>query len=384
MVPRRTDHPVHMTDTATTSDDTGGHQSGLFSLAEIPKVETATALLTDRFLVPPFTVLDARQGYWQDRKRSWLSLGIRGEVGRVHNTTERGGGTPRPNKSIPGGASGMDPSYYAKKRAAETIVGRVLSNEEFEADHWDGVMMPPTSVFDPVICEVAYRWFAPPGGRILDPFAGGSVRGVVASILGHPYTGIDLRAEQIDANNAQATEILASDTTDYPRPRWTVGNSDVVLDECPPESFDFVFSCPPYYDLEVYSDDPGDLSNMGTYDAFADAHSRIIGKAMRALKPNRFAVWVIGDIRDRAGNLRNMIADTYFAFTNADGVNYHNDAIYITPIGTMAARAASTFSGGRRLTRGHQYVMVFVKGDAKAAVAACGDLSVPDAAEMFG
>ncbi|HXF87125.1 MAG TPA: hypothetical protein VNK48_02075 [Xanthobacteraceae bacterium] len=41
-----------------------------------------------------------------------------------------------------------------------------------------------TSIFDPVLCEIAYRWFCPPGGSVLDPFAGGSVRGIVASRLG--------------------------------------------------------------------------------------------------------------------------------------------------------------------------------------------------------
>jgi len=35
--------------------------------------------------VPPFSVLDARQGYWQDRKRAWLSLGIESELGRGVN-----------------------------------------------------------------------------------------------------------------------------------------------------------------------------------------------------------------------------------------------------------------------------------------------------------
>ena len=32
--------------------------------------------------MPPFSVLDARQGYWQDRKRAWLALGIQSELGR--------------------------------------------------------------------------------------------------------------------------------------------------------------------------------------------------------------------------------------------------------------------------------------------------------------
>ena len=38
--------------------------------------------LATQFLVPPFSVLDARQGYWQDRKRGWLALGIQSEIGR--------------------------------------------------------------------------------------------------------------------------------------------------------------------------------------------------------------------------------------------------------------------------------------------------------------
>ncbi len=37
---------------------------------------------SERFLVPPFSVLDARQGYWQDRKRAWIALGIQSELGR--------------------------------------------------------------------------------------------------------------------------------------------------------------------------------------------------------------------------------------------------------------------------------------------------------------
>jgi ParB-like chromosome segregation protein Spo0J len=38
--------------------------------------------LSERFLVPPFSVLNAREGWWQARKRSWLALGIKSEEGR--------------------------------------------------------------------------------------------------------------------------------------------------------------------------------------------------------------------------------------------------------------------------------------------------------------
>lgn len=51
--------------------------SGLGSQAEAAKKK-----LAERFLVPPFSVLDARQGYWQERKQAWLLLGIQSELGR--------------------------------------------------------------------------------------------------------------------------------------------------------------------------------------------------------------------------------------------------------------------------------------------------------------
>lgn len=38
--------------------------------------------MIDVFGAPPFSVLDARQGYWQERKDFWIGLGIKSEIGR--------------------------------------------------------------------------------------------------------------------------------------------------------------------------------------------------------------------------------------------------------------------------------------------------------------
>ena len=56
----------------------------------MPLFETVTHkipsnLLKDRFLVPPFSLFDTKTGYWQERKRSWTSLGIKSEIGRGDN-----------------------------------------------------------------------------------------------------------------------------------------------------------------------------------------------------------------------------------------------------------------------------------------------------------
>jgi hypothetical protein len=44
-----------------------------------------TKSLAETFGVPPFSVLNAREGWWQDRKRAWLALGIQSELGRGDN-----------------------------------------------------------------------------------------------------------------------------------------------------------------------------------------------------------------------------------------------------------------------------------------------------------
>ena len=142
---------------------------------------------------------------------------------------------------MPSHTSG-DPSFYAKKRARETELGRALSTEEFLAEHYEASEAPTasgTSIFDPVLCEIACRWFCPPGGTVLDPFAGGSVRGVVASRLGFSYVGVELRADQVAANQAQAA--LGA----RPAPRWITGDSRDIGRLAKAVEADLIFSCPP-------------------------------------------------------------------------------------------------------------------------------------------
>ena len=154
--------------------------------------------LADRFLIPPFDVLDARSGWWRTRKRQWLTLGFRSEVGRDGGLTYR---TER-----------ADPEFYRRKTAAERELGRTLTAAEFKESYYtqpaEGVGAG-TSIFDPVLCELAYRWFSAPGAVVLDPFAGGSVRGLVAGALGRRYYGNDLSGKQVASNREQAEEFAA-------------------------------------------------------------------------------------------------------------------------------------------------------------------------------
>ncbi len=221
-----------------------------------------------------------------------------------------------------------------------------------------------TSIFDPVLCELCYLWFSPPGGLVLDPFAGGSVRGIVASRLGRRYLGVDLRPEQIEANKAQA------DLATGPAPDWRVGDSREIGKICKGVEADFIFSCPPYADLEVYSDDPADISTMD-YPAFREAYFQIIREACALLKPDRFAVFVVGDIRAKDGMYYGFPEDTVLAFREA-GLGKYNEAILVTATGSLPIRAAKAFEHSRKLGKTHQNVLVFCKGDPVKATAAIG------------
>lgn len=230
-----------------------------------------------------------------------------------------------------------------------------------------------TSIFDPVLCEIAYRWFSPPGGLILDPFAGGSVRGIVASKLGRQYIGHELRAEQVAANRAQGSEICGDE--EFP-PAWIQGDSRNIDTTCADVDADMVFSCPPYADLEVYSDDARDLSTM-PYADFKAAYFEIIRKACDRLRPDSFACFVVGEVRDKKGNYIDFVGDTVQAFRDA-GLQYYNEAILITAAGSLPIRAGKQFSSGRKLGKTHQNILVFVKGDGKRAANRCGPVEVDE------
>jgi DNA modification methylase len=209
-----------------------------------------------------------------------------------------------------------------------------------------------------VLCELAYTWFSKAGSQVVDCFAGGSVRGVVAGSLDRKYYGIDLREEQIKANVQQAKDLIPNADVQY-----VCGDSNALIKNAP--DADFIFSCPPYGDLEVYSDKEDDLSNMPD-DEFDKVYANIIKQTCDRLKDDRFACFVVGDYRDKDGNYTNFTGKTVQAFLDA-GLKLYNEAILATPIGTAMLRAGKQFDAKRKLVKTHQNVYVFLKGDARKA-----------------
>lgn len=269
--------------------------------------------LAARFGVPPFSVFDTRQGYWQERKRVWRAfIGDNGES------------------------------------REETLFKP--GNSETSAKIAD---IGTVSILDPVLAEVLVKWFCPKGGSTFDTFAGDTVFGAVSAMLDRPFVGIELRQEQADLNNARTAG------KGYPA-RYVCDDGQNVLQHLEPESRDFFFSCPPYFDLEVYSDDPRDASNQGDYEAFRSILDNAFTGAARVLKPGRFAAVVMSNVRDRRGFYRDICGDIR-AIMARNGLHLYNEIILVNAVGSASMRAAG-YMRNRKVARMHQNVMVFHKG----------------------
>ena len=222
-----------------------------------------------------------------------------------------------------------------------------------------------TSLFSPVLAEVMTSWYSRPGSIVLDPFAGGVVRGLVCGYLDRRYVGIELRAEQIDANERY---VRRCESLIPSRPRYIRGDSMAGIGS---STVDMILTCPPYHDLEIYSDDPRDLSRM-TWEGYLDAMRSMVGEISRGLRPDRFFVLVLAERRDRRGQLRGRPSRVEMMIMDTPGIDMYSEIIYRPAIGMAALYASRTMNGGRKVRRVHQTVVIGVSGQWRRAHRYCG------------
>lgn len=315
--------------------------------SDIPKLEGNS--LNDRFVVPPFSILDTRKGYWQARKKIWREK--IGDMGESRNDTLF--------KSL----TMKYENLYQKTREHREQLGisfreyfdKYVSEEEKEREGRK-VFSADVSMFDPVLAEILCKWFTPyKGAKIFDCFAGDTRKGLVFGQCGYDFTGIELRQEQVDINN----RVIAG--RDLPV-RYICDDGQNVAKHIEPESQDLLFSCPPYFDLEVYSDKENDASNQDTYEDFIAILENAFKSAVGCLKNNRFAVVVVGDVRNKkTGGYYGFNDDIKRIFKEA-GCLVYNEMILVEAAAGLALRVGR-FMNSRKVGKTHQNILVFYKGD---------------------
>jgi DNA modification methylase len=274
-------------------------------------------LMRDVFIVPPFSILDTTMAEWQDRKAIWMGI-----IGDATPTKE--------NVLYKTDANGGDNMFAA---------------------------MESSSNFDPVLAEVLCKWFGVRGGKVLDPFAGEQVKGIVCGEIGMKYTGVEIRPEQVEYNRKAAEKYGK-------KVKYVAGDSMLIEQLVRERNFDFVFTSPPYYDLEVYG--KADLSALGTYTQFLKAYGQILAQTYKMLADDRFMALKVGEIRDKTtGEYRNFVADT-IAIMVRMGAKYYNEIILVNSIGSLPLRAGHIMNISRKVGKRHQNVLVFYKGELAA------------------
>ena len=116
------------------------------------------------------------------------------------------------------------------------------------------------SNFRPMNAKAIYERFAPAGGVIFDPCTGfgGRLLGCLSSNKNFKYIGCDPNTETMYHLHQLAEYIEMVTGRDESYELHCCGSEDM---RGPANSVDFAFTSPPYFDLEIYSDEPTQCYN---------------------------------------------------------------------------------------------------------------------------
>jgi len=294
-------------------------------LFNVEKLNISKTTLSEKYLVPPFSVINTHQPYVKSRFAFWENIGLCSEEGRDAQLA-------------------YDNRRMNKRRKK----------------HING-----TSVFNPVLCEVLYKWFTIPNSKVLDPFAGGVVRGAMASFLGHSYVGYELSENQVKSNIETFNKIKDKYVVDD-RTVWVNEDSELITLREENETYDFIITCPPYYNLEKYTDNPKDLSNLATYTQFINKYERILVGAVEKLKQDSFLAITVSEVRDKkTTEYYGFVSDTINILKNTCKLHYYNEIILYNDTGNLAITSGNYLDISRKVGRQHQNVLIFYKGNIK-------------------
>lgn len=184
-------------------------------------------------------------------------------------------------------------------------------------------------------------------------FGGGGTRGYIATKMGYDYTGVEIRKEEYDRVINQMKE-------------WKLNFNFILEDSVnfiPKDKYDFAFTCPPYYDLEVYSNLDEDLSNAKDYNTYLSMLENVIKNIYSCLKNNTFCVFVVGNFRNKKGELEHLNGDL-IRIAKHIGFKLWDELIW-QGASNVALTRCGKFEKNRKSVRMHEYIIVLKKGDDK-------------------
>lgn len=212
------------------------------------------------------------------------------------------------------------------------------------------------SVFNPIVAIWILNLFAPKQGIVYDPFAGGGTRAICACKAGLDYVGIEIRQEEIEQlkirfdNNNVTPRVIHCNSQNVPELKNSIA--------------DFLLTCPPYWNLEIYGGGCDDLSMAKTYKDFLSMLDNVIKESYRILKHGALSCWVVGLHREKNKGLLALNHDV--AKLHCENGFIFKEEIILNQVNTGAIRRIGNFSKGNKLLiRTHEYCLIFQKGRGK-------------------
>lgn len=222
------------------------------------------------------------------------------------------------------------------------------------------------SRFSQNVGRMLLRLYTKTGDTVVDPFAGHNSRMELCWRSGRNYIGHDISRVFMEMNRKVAAllqEELEGDMFGKEHFRaW------IRLHECDSrrmptadEAGDFTITSPPYWDLEHYGDEHGQLGNR-SYGSFLDSLRAVAADNCRCLKPGAFCVWCVNDFR-KNGKFYSFHEDVASLMRGA-GFRQH-DALVIDLGPAIRAAFASQVVETKIVPKRHEYCLVFRRKESR-------------------
>jgi DNA modification methylase len=219
------------------------------------------------------------------------------------------------------------------------------------------------SRFPQNIGRLLLKLYTKPGQTVVDPFAGHNSRMEFCYRAGRNYIGCDISHKFMEAN-FKLREMLLEQAKDdlFGGEHFT---ATIELHEADSRKMpvknnagDFTITSPPYWDLEYYGDEMGQLGKDNSYAEFLNRLGAVCCENFRCLKSGSFCVWCINDFR-KDGKFYSYHMDTARLLRDA-GFKMHDTAI-IDLGGSFGQAFASQIVENKILPKRHEYAVIFVK-----------------------
>ena len=158
------------------------------------------------------------------------------------------------------------------------------------------------SRFPQNVGRILLRIYTEAGDTVVDPFAGHNSRMQLCWSERRNYIGCDLSKEFMAANFKLKDQLLDDwqNNTMFPE----LNTATIELHECDSKKMpvkngagDFTITSPPYWCLEHYGDEFGQLGKCSEYAQFLRELGQIACENFRCLKAGSFCVWFVNDFR---------------------------------------------------------------------------------------